>query len=92
MRSYIGTFVKADGSTRTMNFVRLEDLPDEFLSARIKGDPPTEARIKAKTRMVTEGKETVWDLEKNEFRVFNWQKTVDDVLEEEIENFFKNNT
>jgi hypothetical protein len=43
--------------------------------------------------MLAEGKETVWDLEANNFRVFNWNTTVDDVCEEEVEelNFFENN-
>ena len=43
--------------------------------------------------MMSEGKETVWDLEANNFRVFNWNTTVDDVCEEEVEelNFFENN-
>tara|TARA_E500000331_G_scaffold237771_1_gene228117 strand:+ start:309 stop:593 length:285 start_codon:yes stop_codon:yes gene_type:complete len=89
---YTGTFTKADGSARTMRFARLTDLPDEFLSARVKGGEVTEARTSAKEKMVAEGKETVWDLEANNFRVFNWNTTVDDVCEQETEeyNFFEN--
>ena len=33
---YQGTFVKKDGSHRTMKFVKTKDLPNEFLSARLK--------------------------------------------------------
>ena len=91
---YTGTFTKADGSARTMRFARLTDLPDEFLSTRVKGGEVSEARTKAKTKMLAEGKETVWDLEANNFRVFNWNTTVDDVCEEELEefDFSENNT
>lgn len=94
MNVYTGTFTKADGTPRTMRFVRLTDLPDEFLSTRVKGGEVTDARTKAKAKMLSEGKETVWDLEANNFRVFNWNATVDDVCEEEMEefNFFENNT
>lgn len=90
---YTGTFTKADGTARTMHFARLTDLPDTFLATQVKGEDLTEARIKAKAKMTAEGKETVWDLEANNFRVFNWNTTVDDVCEEEIEelNYFKNN-
>ena len=93
MLVYTGTFTKADGSARTMHFARLADLPDSFLEARVKGGEVSEARAKAKAKMLAEGKETVWDLEANNFRVFNWNTTVDDVCEEEVEelNFFQNN-
>jgi len=91
---YTGTFKKADGSARTMRFARLTDLPDEFLSTRVKGGEVTEARAKAKTKMMAEGKETVWDIEAHNFRVFNWNTTVDDVCEEDLEDFdiSENNT
>jgi len=94
MKAYTGTFTKVDGSKRTMNFVRLTDLPDSFLAAQIKGRNLSETRIRAKARMVAEGKETVWDLEKNTFRIFNWKTTTGEVTEIEIENknFFENNT
>ena len=93
MRTYTGTFTKADGSARLMRFVRLTDLPDSFLESRIKGTGASEARTTARPKMLAEGKETVWDLEANNFRVFNWNTTVDDVCEEEVEelNFFENN-
>ena len=93
MRAYTGTFTKTDGSARLMRFVRLTDLPDTFLAERIKGDSANEARTAARQRMLAEGKETVWDLDANNFRVFNWNSVVDDVAEEEIDgaNFFENN-
>jgi len=93
MKSYSGTFTKTDGSTRFMRFVKLTDLPDEFLATRVKGNSATEARTASRQRMLAEGKETVWDLDANNFRIFNWNTTVDDVAEQEIENsnFFENN-
>ena len=93
MKSYTGTFTKADGTPRSMRFVRLADLPDAFLAERIKGNNTTEARTAARQRMLAEGKETVWDLDANNFRVFNWNTTTEDVSETEIEgaNFFENN-
>ena len=93
MRTYTGTFTKADGSARLMRFVRLTDLPDSFLESRIKGTGASEARTTARQRMLAEGKETVWDLDANNFRVFNWNAVVDDVAEEDMDdtNFFENN-
>jgi len=94
MKTYTGTFTKADGSARQMRFIRLADLPDAFLAERVKGNSASEARTAARQKMLAEGKETVWDLDANNFRVFNWNTTVDDVAEDEIEgtNFFENNT
>lgn len=93
MKTYTGTFTKADGSARLMRFIRLTDLPDTFLAERVKGNDPSEARTAARQKMLAEGKETVWDLDANNFRVFNWNTAVDDIAEEEIEgtNFFENN-
>ena len=90
---YTGTFTKADGTARTMHFARLTDLPDEFLSTRVKGGEVSEARTQAKAKMMSEGKETVWDLEANNFRIFNWNTALDDICEEEVQelNFFENN-
>ena len=93
MKTYTGTFTKADGSARLMRFVRLTDLPDSFLESRIKGAEASEARTTARQRMLAEVKETVWDLDANNFRVFNWNAVVDDVAEEDMDdtNFFENN-
>ena len=93
MKTYTGTFTKADGSARLMRFVRLADLPDTFLATRVKGNSASEARTAARQKMLAEGKETVWDLDANNFRVFNWNAVVDDVAEEDMDdtNFFENN-
>lgn len=93
MKSYTGTFTKTDGSPRLMHFVRLTDLPDTFLASRVKGSDASEARTASRQRMLAEGKETVWDIDANNFRVFNWNSVVEDVAELEIDdaNFFENN-
>ena len=85
MKLYTGTFTKTDGTPRYMQFVRLTDLPDTFLATRIKGNDATEARTAARQRMLAEGKETVWDMDANNFRIFNWNAVVTDIAEEEIE-------
>jgi len=63
LTAYKGVFTKKDGSERTMLFVRLEDLPEEFLASKINGTG-TEKTLPA-------GMELVWDLEADNFRVFN---------------------
>ena len=69
---YQGTFVKKDGSQRTMKFVKTKDLPNEFLSARLKGT--------GKQNNLGESKELVWDLDNQGFRVFNYETVVGKVL------------
>jgi len=73
MKIYIGHFVKKNGEVRKMQFVRLEDLPDSFLASKIKGSDKTKKVLK-------EGNELVWDIEKKEFRVFNWNSVVGNVV------------
>ena len=63
MRAYVGTFTKKNGETRTMNFVKLADLPKDFLSTKLTGT--------GQERTLEEGLELVWDLENSGFRVFN---------------------
>ena len=87
MKRYKGTFTKADGTLRTMVFCKLEELPDHFLAQRIKGDPPSETRQKSKERMLAEGKETVWDMETQNFRVFNWNEVQGVVEQDEVSDY-----
>jgi hypothetical protein len=37
MKAYNGTFTKKNGEERTMRFVRITDIPETFIAARIKG-------------------------------------------------------
>ena len=57
--TYTGTFVKQDGKTRTMTFIKTTDLPQHM-------------RDTTKTRNLAEGMETVFDVNAKSFRTFNW--------------------
>ena len=64
MIAYVGSFVKDDGTVRRMYFAKRDDLPAGFLDAKTTGTgrSPTQES----------GKELVWDLQANNFRVFNY--------------------
>lgn len=62
MNLFEGTFLKKDGSSRTMTFVKLNELPESFLKRVTKGGTPPK---------LSEGYESVWDVESAGFRVFN---------------------
>ena len=47
-----------------MTFARLIDLPQKFLSERVQGAGSEQS--------YPDGMELVWDLEADNFRVFNW--------------------
>jgi len=51
-----------------MHFIKLDDLPEEFLKKQLKGSN--------KERNLKEGLEVVWDLDRKGFRVFNWNTNV----------------
>ena len=68
---YDKTFTKIDGTQRKMKFVRLGELSaTEYTTYGI----PTTGTA---TRVLAEGQETVWDVEKSAFRVFNWRTVKD---------------
>jgi hypothetical protein len=73
MKAYRGAFKKKDGSIRAMSFIRLVDLPSDFVASKIKGGN--------KSHALNEGMELVWDIEQNEFRVFNRNSVVDKIEE-----------
>lgn len=77
MKAYVGTFIKKDGSLRTMTFMNLEDMPKEIM----------ENKLKNSGRKVTlaEGQKIVFDLEKNEFRIFNHKSLVGELDEIEVD-------
>jgi hypothetical protein len=64
----VRSFIKKNGDEREMHFVKLDKLPEEFLKEQLKGSN--------KKRNLEEGLEVVWDLEKNGFRIFNWNTTI----------------
>ena len=67
VNGYKGTFVKQIGEERKMTFVKLTDLPEEFLNSKVKGT--------GKQTKMTEGRELVWEVDHG-FRVFNWKSVV----------------
>ena len=73
MRVFTGTFTKRNGEQRQMSFVRLEDLPEQFLDTQLTGN--------GSGPKLTEGQEVVWDLDQHGFRVFNWSSAVGDVAD-----------
>ncbi len=73
---YTATFVKTNGENREMKFIKLNDLPNNFLDGKIKN--------KDKQKALTEGHEVVWDIDKNGFRIFNWNTIVGDAEKNEI--------
>ena len=68
MKAYQGTFVKKTGERRTMRFVKLSDLPANFLSGKVKG---------TEKHNLPAGSELVWDIDAQEFRIFNNNTVVD---------------
>lgn len=78
MKAFIGTFMKKDGSMRTMNFVKIKDLPETFVQGKVKGT--------GKPRALAEGSETVYDLDAKEFRIFNHNTVVGNVVETEVDD------
>ena len=65
MKAYKGTFKKKNGESRDMVFARLLDLPQKFLNEKVQGA--------GSEQQYPEGMELVWDLEADNFRVFNWR-------------------
>lgn len=65
MKAYKGTFKKKNGESRDMVFARLLDLPQKFLDEKVQGA--------GSEQQYPEGMELVWDLEADNFRVFNWK-------------------
>jgi hypothetical protein len=60
---YTGTFTNKSGFQRKMRFVKLSDFPSSVTSG-------------FKSRNLQPGYETVWDLDLNQFRTFNYNTQV----------------
>jgi hypothetical protein len=74
---YTGTFIKTDGSKRTMNFIKVSDLPDHIFSAKQRKESNGEIQV-------------VYDTDKNDFRVFNTGRVVGEVRQRTVNyNFNK---
>ena len=68
VKTYNGTFTKATGEDRAMSFVRIGDLPADFLNGKVSSN--------AKPRKLAEGVELVWDITNKNFRTFNHNTVV----------------
>ena len=77
MKAYKGTFKKKNGEERQMTFAKLADLPEQFLETRIIGA--------GSEQNYPEGMELVWDLEADNFRIFNWKSADDSPKEFDID-------
>ena len=77
MKGYEGTFTKTNGDERAMTFVRVQDLPSDFLATKVKNT--------GQQRTLKEGTELVWDITAQGFRTFNWKTVVGEVQEINLE-------
>jgi len=77
MKAYKGTFKKKNGKSRQMTFAKLADLPEQFLETRVIGA--------GSEQNYPEGMELVWDLEADNFRIFNWKSADDNPKEFDID-------
>lgn len=69
MKIYKGTFKKKNGDVRDMVFAKIHDIVkinEDFIAAKIVGD--------GSAKTYKPGQELVWDLEVDDFRIFNWEK------------------
>ena len=60
---YTGTFTNKSGFNRQMRFVKVSDFPSSVTSG-------------FRTRNLQPGYETVWDLDRNQFRTFNYNTQI----------------
>lgn len=81
MKVYKGSFKKKNGEDRQMVFARIKDLPEKFVASKITG-AGSEQRY-------PDGMELVWDLESDNFRVFNWN-TASEVSDSVLDDYLFN--
>jgi hypothetical protein len=77
LKVYKGTFKKKSGESRDMTFARLMDLPQKFLTEQVQGAGSEQS--------YPDGMELVWDLEADNFRVFNWKSAENSPKEYDID-------
>ncbi len=82
MKAFKGTFRKKNGEIREMLFAHLRDLPDSFLDAKIVGS--------GSEKTYPEGMELVWDIEEDNFRIFNWNTQTGPVEQVKIDSNYYN--
>ena len=75
---YTGTFTKADGTQRTMSFIKTQDLPHtHFSSNQIKGNVSRDGKT-----------EVVYDTQLRTFRRFNKSTQVGSLVESKVQYSF----
>ena len=72
--AYTGTFTTKGGNQRTMTFVRGDDIPTSL--------------HKGGTKRLSEGLETVFDINAKQFRTFNWKTSIGEVSAKNINYSF----
>ena len=77
MKAHKGTFKKKNGQAREMIFAHLYDLPETFLNKRAGGGD---------SKTYEDGMELVWDIEADNFRVFNFNTIQGEISTLEIED------
>ena len=82
MKVYKGSFKKKNGETREMVFAHIADLPRTFLEAKVLGA--------GSEQKYPSGMELVWDLEADNFRVFNFNTADKPVKELNIDESYFN--
>lgn len=82
MKAYKGSFKKRNGEIRNMLFAKIQELPESFLEQKIIGT--------GSDKNYPEGMELVWDLEEENFRVFNWKTVEGPVKELTVEQNYYN--
>jgi hypothetical protein len=80
MRAFKGTFKKKNGESRDMLFAKISDLPQSFLSTMVRGAGSEQS--------YPAGMELVWDLEADNYRVFNWNSVESDPKELSIDESY----
>jgi len=75
---YTGTFTKADGTNRTMSFIKSHELPQSHFSSN-----------QRKKQMSRDGKtEVVYDTQLRDFRRFNYSTQVGQISEQKVQYSF----
>ena len=80
MKAYKGSFKKKNGDKREMVFSRIKDLPNGFVAACIVGA--------GSEKTYPEGMELVWDLEADDFRIFNYKTADNDIQELDVDGSY----
>ena len=76
MRAFQGVFKKKSGEERIMFFAKIKDLPSNFLTNKVAGT--------GNELQCPKGMELVWDLEEDDFRIFNWKTQIESIKEYEV--------